>query len=148
MVWLVTSIALLVFLVWAFVPRSNVVKKGGFRHLTRQFDCLINGVPKVQSLIVEVIGTSDFIQFAHFREHVQVDFPLVTDRHKSLRNKYKREVEELGYLVAVSKGSDGASFLNFDAPANPDRMSEICTTLLKRTFGLTGSEKLKVVLNL
>ncbi|MDQ2078533.1 hypothetical protein [Marinimicrobium sp. ABcell2] len=146
MVWIFASIVFFVFLVWAFTPSSRIVKKGGFANLDQQFNCLINGQPKMSSLIVEVIDTSDFIQFSHFRGHIQVDFPLVTDRQKSLRDKYEREVGKLGYVTEVSQGSDGASFLDFDAPADPDKMTEICATLLKRTFELTGNEKLKMVL--
>lgn len=146
MVWFAAFIVLLVFLVWAFMPRRKIVKYGGFAHLPSQFDCLINGAPKVHGLVVKVVGTSDFIQFSRFRDHIQVDFPLVTDRQKSLRNKYQKEVEALGYSVDISEGDDGASFLDFDAIADPGKLSDLCATLLKNTFGLTGSERLKMVL--
>lgn len=145
MMWILASVVL-VFLVWAIMPRSKIVKKGGFSNLEHQFNCLINGQPKVRNLIVEVNGTSDFIQFSHFRDHVQVDFPLVTERQKSLRDKYQGEVQKMGYSAEISKGSDGASFLDFDVPADPGNVAEICATLLKRTFELTGNEKLKMVL--
>ena len=35
-------------------------------------------------LIVKVYGTSDFIQFSGSERNVQLDFPLVTDRQKSM----------------------------------------------------------------
>lgn len=145
MIWII-AIVVFVFLVWALMPSSKIVKKGGFSHLDHQFNCLINGQPKVRTLIVEVIGTTDFIQFSHFRDHIQVDFPLVTERQNSLRDQYRREVEKLGYSAEVSKGSNGASFIDFAVPADPNKVSETCATLLKGTFKLTGSEKLKMVL--
>jgi hypothetical protein len=85
-------------------------------------------------LIIEISGTSDFIQLSGDKKGVQLDFPLATDHQKSLEANIRQSAKVLNLEIIENKGSDGTRFLDIDLKSSPSEISKVTENLLKKVF--------------
>lgn len=62
----------------------TIHNSGKIADLEAQFDDLMNGTPTRGSMVVELTGSGDFIQFDYGKGTLGIDFPVFTDRQKEL----------------------------------------------------------------
>jgi len=138
-----SALALLVYFV---LPRNQLMICGKFRHLPQRFSELINGIPKIESLIIGIGTTDDFIQFSRDATVIELDFPLITERQKELEDDYRKICSDLGIDLIETTGSDGSRFLDADVPTDPEDLARISQTFLTRLYDADESTKLRFTL--
>jgi hypothetical protein len=94
-------------------------------------------------LIVTVAGSEDFLQMVVGEEDVQLDFPLITARQKSLEASMRATAEREGLSVEVNEGTDGSLFLDMYVEKDAERVTRVCRALLRDVLGAGEDARLE-----
>ena len=98
-------------------------------------------------LIFAIPGTGDFVQLAGYSGSAELDFPQVTPRQKQVRPMVEKVCSELGLELRISRGSNGAEFLDYDLPKEPGEISNILRRILVEVYGASDATVLEVETN-
>jgi hypothetical protein len=93
-------------------------------------------------LIVTLDGSPDFLQMKYVDGEFELDFPLVTDRQKSLEEKIRRLYEEHDYKIVENPSTSGHTFLDvyFNSRAI---LVETASEVFREVFGATAESSIK-----
>jgi hypothetical protein len=94
-------------------------------------------------VIVNVAHSEDFLQLSGDRNSVQVDFPLITPRQRSLEGTIRDVAEHEGLDVVETSGSDGSRFLDVNVNGDYRAVAAICSKILRGVYSLSGHVELK-----
>ena len=98
-------------------------------------------------LVVNISGSPDFVQMSAYQGSAELDFPQVTDRQRKLRPKIEEVCRELGLSLRVTRGTDGAEFLDYDLPGDAEQISAMLRRILSEVFGATQTSELEFQTN-
>ncbi len=93
-------------------------------------------------LIIEIVGTEDFVQLGAHGEPVILDFPQITPRQRKFRQQIESVCSDLGLELQIVLGSNGAEFLDYELEHNPTEVAAIVEAVLRRVYGVEASTPL------
>ena len=142
----ITIIALVLILFFAF----NFMRKsqdattvvGNIDSIEDMINSLMNSSNEYSFLIIQINETEDFIQFTGGPGGVQLDFPLITERQKSLESDFRRVSIDLNLKVIENKGAEGDRFLDIELNGNPFEITEIIKKFIRNLFNVNSGSKL------
>lgn len=90
-------------------------------------------------LVVGVENSEDFLQMTASPFGIQLDFPLITDRQKSLESRIRESAGRQGLTIQETQGTDGNSFLDIDINGEPGHVAAVCRRFMAEIYGATGA---------
>jgi hypothetical protein len=145
-------IVLVVIIIVAFLflyrVDDTMVLIGTMKDLESSIEKMMLSSKKDSFVIATVHGTDDFIQFSGNTKNVQLDFPQITDRQKSMEVEFRTVAKEMNLNVVENRGSGGELFLDIDLKGTPTEISSIARTFMERFFGLSQDTKVEYKLNI
>ena len=135
---------LIVFFASIFLrkPSDATIVEGNIYNIEGMIKDLMNSSNDYAFLIIKIYGTEDFVQFTGDLEGVQLDFPLITKRQKSLESTFHRASRDLNQEVIENKGSDGSRFLDIELYGNASEITDIVTEFMAKLFNVNSGTKL------
>ena len=94
-----------------------------FADIPAAIDGLLESDADDAFLVIEITGTSDFVQLAGGAGTAFVDFPIITERQKANRKKIESVCEDLGLSLTITPGRTGSSSSITTFLENPTRFS-------------------------
>jgi hypothetical protein len=104
---------------------------------------LMNAPNQDGILIINISGTSKFVQFTGGFKYVQMDFPMVTSEQKAFRTSIESVADSMGLSSAINIGTDGSEFLDYDLHGSPSEISNVVETFITKLHGDDAMEKLR-----
>jgi len=138
---IILCVAVVLFLAWAFWPRRTLKTKGDASKIEVFVSMLMRSSDQ-KFLIVGVRGTEDFLQLTGAPDGAQIDFPLITERQRSLEPKIRQAAEELHLDFRETRGSDGSRFLDCDFTGSAREIADACRKLLVYVYGISETTPL------
>lgn len=86
-------------------------------------------------LIVGAGNSEDFLQMTGGPSGVQLDFPLLTDRQKSLDPRIRSVAAGQGLSIQENRGTDGSVFLDISIDGDAARIADACRRFMADVFG-------------
>ncbi|MCG8334010.1 MAG: hypothetical protein MJE63_05805, partial [Proteobacteria bacterium] len=93
-------------------------------------------------LIIEIGNPEDFFQFKNYQNELEIDFPLVTDKQKSLESRVRQALKDQNLVVVENKGSGDTIFLDSYIKQTNSDTSKVVQEVFKSVFGLNENTKL------
>ncbi len=99
-------------------------------------------------LVVRVAGTKDFIRLMAAPElaapdfGVQIGFPLITERQRSLEPRILQVAGQLHFDFYETRGSNGGRFLDCDFVGSSREIADTCRKLLIHVYGISDTTPL------
>ncbi len=93
-------------------------------------------------LVIEILGTEDFVQLGAHGEPVILDFPQITPRQRKFRQRIESVCEDLGLELTIVTGSNGAEFLDYELGQDPAEISAVVKAVLRRVYEVENSTRL------
>ena len=93
-------------------------------------------------LIVHAADTKDFLQLTASPDGAQIDFPLITERQRSLEPKILQVAAELRLDFHETRGSNGGRFLDCDFVGSSREVADTCRKLLIHVYGISDTTPL------
>jgi len=87
---------------------------GNVSDIERNISRLMNSDYENAFLIIYIFGTEDFLQFTGDAQGVQMDFPLITARQKSIEKRFRNIAKIQSLKIDDNQGSDGSGFLDIE----------------------------------
>jgi hypothetical protein len=144
---LIVVIAISIF-IFSNQSRNTKIIVGSINDIEPNIDKIMKSNQKDAFLIVKIKGTDDFIQFTGDTKGVQLDFPLVTERQKSMEVAYKQVAKELNLAIVENRGSSGDNFLDINIKGTSVQIADISRIILEKMFKVNSSSKIEYELNL
>jgi hypothetical protein len=146
---IILALVLIALFIFIFAKRSDdaMTSVGGIDDIEGNIEKIMRTTKKDAFLIAKVHGTSDFIQFSGDAKGVQLDFPLVTDRQKSMETAFRSVAKELNLQIVENRGSGGEHFLDIDIKGTAAEISFIVRTLMEKLFRVNQSTRIEYELN-
>jgi hypothetical protein len=142
----VTKLLLVVILllIWLFARgllrhkradhRASPLHRDSSRNLEELVRRLMNSTSDNAFLIVGMENSEDFLQMTGGPTGVQLDFPMITDRQKSLESRIRESAARQGLSVQENRGS-GDLFLDIDIKGEPGHIAAVCRRFIAEVFG-------------
>jgi hypothetical protein len=137
----VVSVAFGLVLAWAIWPRRTLKTKGNASKI-EVFVSLLMRSPDQKFLIVGIAGTEDFIQLIVAPDRAQIDFPLITERQRSLEPRILQVAGQLHFDFYETRGSNGGRFLDCDFVGSSREIADTCRKLLIHVYGISDTTPL------
>ena len=137
----VVCVAFALVLAWAIWPRHTLKAKCNASKI-KAFVSLLMRSPDKKFLIVGIAGTEDFIQLTAAPDRAQIDFPLITERQRSLEPKILQVAGELHLDFHETRGSNGGRFLDCDFIGSSREIADTCRKLLIHVYGISETTAL------
>jgi hypothetical protein len=146
---IIFALVLIAFFIFIFSKRSDdtTTSVGSIDDIENNIEKIMRSTKKDAFLIAKVHGTSDFIQFTGDAKGVQLDFPLVTDRQKSMETAFRSVAKELNLEIVGNRGSGGQNFLDIDIKGTTAEITVIARTLMEKLFRVNQNTKIEYELN-
>ena len=143
-----TSI-LIALLLFILLKRSHdsTISVGSIDDIERNMLALMTSGKEGAFLIVTVQGTNDFIQFTSDASSVQLDFPLVTERQKSLEMIFRSAAKGLDLEIVENRGSGGEIFLDITMKGTAAEIAVIARALMEKLFTINQGVKIQYELD-
>lgn len=145
-----TAIIIFVFLiVIAFILVSSnqsdrtTTSVGSIDDIGNYIEKIIKSGNKYAILIATIHGSSDFIQFTANEKGAQIDFPLITDRQKSMEALFRSVVKELNLEIVENRGSNGQSFLDVNIEGSAAEIAFIVKRIMEGLFKVNQDTKIE-----
>lgn len=94
-------------------------------------------------LVIAISGSDDFLQLTADAEGAQIDFPLITDRQRSLEPKIRLAAEGAGLPLVESESGGGDRFLDVNVEGSAAEVARICRVLLREVLGAGDDAELE-----
>jgi hypothetical protein len=94
-------------------------------------------------LIISVAGAVDFLQLTGDARGAQIDFPLITDRQRSLEQRIRLAAERVGLPVVENRGGGSDRFLDINVEGTAAEVARVCRALLYDVFGASEGAELE-----
>ena len=93
-------------------------------------------------LIINIHQDSAFMQMTGDENGVQLDFPLITPRQRSLEGRIREAATRLGLEAFDVDGSDDARFLDVEVNGEPRVVGAACAEVFREVFGEAADAEL------
>jgi hypothetical protein len=140
-------IALVTFL-FLYRPDNTEVVAGTTKDLENYIGIMMLSAEKYAFVIATVKGTRDFVQFSGNTKNIQLDFPLITDRQKSMEAAFRTTAKDMDLKIIENRGTGGETFLDINLKGTAAEISVVARTFMERFFGITQDTKIKYRLNI
>ncbi len=134
-------IALVLF--FSLNDHDTTVSVGSIDDIEKNIEKLMRSSKEAAFLIATVHGTDDYVQFTADAKSVQLDFPLITDRQKSLEMAFRSVSKELGLEIMENSGSGGEKFLDITIEGTATEIAVVAASLMKKLFRIDRNEKIR-----
>jgi hypothetical protein len=146
---IIFALVLVAFFIFIFLrrPDDTMTSIGSIDDLKSIIEKIMKSTKEDAFLIAKVHETSDFIQFTGDAEGVQLDFPLITDRQRSMEAAFRSVAKKLNLQIVENRGSGGDTFLDIDIKGNAAEVAVIAKIFMEKLFGANRSTKIEYELN-
>jgi hypothetical protein len=143
-------IILLAFLSFLFLykPDNTEDLAGTIKDLENYIGIMMLSAEKYAFVVATVKGTKDFVQFSGNTNNIRLDFPLITDKQKSMEAAFRTTANEMDLKIIENRGTGGETFLDIDLTGTTAEISADARTFIERFFGVTQDTKIKYRLNI
>lgn len=86
------------------------------------------------ALVINVLGSDDFLQLTGTSESVQFSFPLITDRQKEWEPRIRAAAMQAGIPLVEVSGSGGHAFLDADIRGSSELATKIARQFLTELY--------------
>ena len=117
--------------------RPNALRPDSRQHLEDLVRRLMHSTSDDAFLVVGVENSEDFLQMTGGPAGVQLDFPMITDRQKSLESRIRETAARQGLSVQENRGT-GDLFLDIDISGEPAHIAAVCRRFMSEVYGATG----------
>jgi hypothetical protein len=93
-------------------------------------------------LIINIAHSEEFLQLTGHAGGVQIDFPMVTPRQRSLEGKIRAVASREGLELVENYGSEGTLFLDINLNAELAEVTATCSKVLRQVFNVSGDVEL------
>jgi hypothetical protein len=122
------------------VPATSA--RGTIADVERQIEGLLNASDPHAFLVIELQGTTHFLQFTASADAIEMDYPLVSDEQRQREDLLRTLCTAAGLRFRQTEGSDGTKFLDCDLPHDAARAAAIVRRALEELFGATSTTQL------
>ncbi|MGA3282438.1 MAG: hypothetical protein ABSD50_15830 [Smithella sp.] len=145
---IVFVVILLIAFLFLYQPDNTEGLVGTIKDLENYIGIMMLSTEKYAFVIATVKGTRDFVQFSGNTKNIQLDFPLITDRQKSMEAAFRTTAKEMDLKIIENQGTGGETFLDIDLKGTTAEISAVARTFMERFFGITQDTKIKYRLNI
>ena len=125
------------------VIRVGSTLKRSMDEIEQYVDRLMCATDDGAFLVISVPGADDFLQLTGDARGAQIDFPLITDRQRSLERKIWLAAERGGLRIVESKSGGGDRFLDINVEGTAADVARVCRALLYEVFGASEGAELE-----
>jgi hypothetical protein len=93
-------------------------------------------------LIIKIADSQDFFQFKNYQNKLEIDFPLVTERQKSLESRVRQALIDQNLKIIENKGSGNTIFLDSYIDQSAPKASETVFKIFEAVFNINKNTKL------
>jgi hypothetical protein len=145
---IVFLVIILIAFLFLYRPDNTEVLVGTTKDLENYIGIMMLSTEKYAFVIATVQGTRDFVQFSGNTKNIQLDFPLITDRQKSMEVAFRTTAKEMDLKIIENRGTGGEIFLDIDLKGTTAEISVVARTFMERFFGITQDTQIKYRLNI
>ena len=145
---IVFVVIVLVAFLFLYQPDNTEDLVGTTKDLENYIGIMMLSAEKYAFVIATVKGTRDFVQFSGNTKNIRLDFPLITDRQKSMEVAFRTTAKEMDLKIIENRGTGGEVFLDIDLKGTTTEISVAARTFMERFFGITQDTKIKYRLNI
>ena len=145
---IVFLVIILIAFLFLYRPDNTEVLVGTTKDLENYIGIMMLSTEKYAFVIATVQGTRDFVQFSGNTKNIQLDFPLITDRQKSMEVAFRTTAKEMDLKIIENRGTGGEVFLDIDFKGTTAEISVVARTFMERFFGITQDTQIKYRLNI
>jgi len=145
MLKIVVLLVVLAVIVIYFLKRlkANDPVRGSIIDIENYIKGLMGAAEEDGVLIITISGTSKFVQFTGGVSGVQMDFPLVTSKQKSLQVSIENVGKEMALEAIINLGSDEAEFIDFNLEGSPSEITNIVENFMASLYGTNQTTQLE-----
>ena len=145
---IVLVVIILIAFLFLYRPDDTKVLVGTIKDLESGIEKMMLSSKKDSFVIATVHGTHDFIQFSGNTKNVQIDFPQITDRQKSMGVRFRTIAKEMNLKVIENRGTGDELFLDIDLKGTATEISGVAGTFMERFLGISQDTKVEYMLNI
>ena len=145
---IVFVVIVLVAFLFLYQPDNTEDLVGTTKDLENYIGIMMLSAEKYAFVIATVKGTRDFVQFSGNTKNIRLDFPLITDRQKSMEAAFRTTAKEMDLKIIENRGTGGEVFLDIDLKGTITEISVAARTFMERFFSITQDTKIKYRLNI
>jgi hypothetical protein len=145
---IVFVVIILIAFLFLYQPDNTEDLAGTTKNLENYIGIMMLSAEKYAFVIATVRGTRDFVQFSGNTKNIRLDFPLITDRQKSMEAAFRTTAKEMDLKIIENRGTGGEVFLDIDLKGTTTEISVVARTFMERFFGITQDTKIKYRLNI
>ena len=109
---------------------------------------MMRGSEKHAFVIAIVQGTNDFVQFSGDTDSIELDFPLVTDRQKSMEEKFRSAAKSMNLEVIDNRGTGSNLFLDIDLKGTAAEVSVVVRAFIEKFLEIDQNTGMEYRLNI
>jgi|GEM_PF-2566033 hypothetical protein len=145
---IVFVVIILITFLFLYRPDNTEALVGTAKDLENFIGIMMLSTEKYAFVIATVKGTRDFVQFSGNTKNIRLDFPLITNRQKSMEAAFRTTAKEMDLKIIENRGTGGEAFLDIDFKRTTAEISVVARTFMERFFGITQNTKIKYRLNI
>jgi hypothetical protein len=145
---IVFVVIILIAFLFLYQPDNTEDLAGTTKDLENYIGIMMLSAEKYAFVIATVRGTRDFVQFSGNTKNIRLDFPLITDRQKSMEAAFRTTAKEMDLKIIENRGTGGEVFLDIDLKGTITEISVAARTFMERFFSITQDTKIKYRLNI
>lgn len=115
---------------------------GTIQDISQYVETLLKSQQPDAFLIIEIEGKDDFLQFSSDGSVLQMDFPQITERQKSLRPRIEQVCMELNLPLEISHSSNGDVFLEYVLSGDSHAIADSIVGVMKQLFLIDETTRL------
>ena len=145
---IVFLVIILIAFLFLYRPDNTEVLVGTTKDLENYIGIMMLSTEKYAFVVATVKGTRNFVQFSGKTKKIQLDFPLITDRQKSMEAAFRTTAKEMDLKIIENRGTGGETFLDINLKGTTAEISVVARTFMERFFGITQDTQIKYRLNI
>ena len=110
-------------------------------------DGLLKSPAEDAFLVIDIVGTADFVQLGGYLGTAFLDFPQITERQQALRHRIETVCRELGLTLETNVAPNGAEFLDYELSGSAAEMAAVVEQVLVRVYGVDTDTELEFETN-
>ena len=150
--WVIVIIIALIIvglIIFIFLKRSDdtTALSGTTKDLEDSIAKMVQSTRKHPFVIAKVHGTNDFVRFNCGMKGVELDFPLVSDRQKSMEGTFRSIAKKMNLKVVEKRKSGDRTFLDIYMKGTSAEISAAAQTFIEKLFSINQDTKIEYELN-
>ena len=113
--------------------------RGTLADVQRHLERLLKASDPHAFLVIELQGTTHFLQFTANAGAIEMDYPLVSKEQRQREDVLRTFCTGAGLRLRQTQGSDGTQFLDCDLPHDIAPAAAIVRRALEELFGATST---------